>query len=359
MKTNVGWLAVSSVLLLVLAVGCPMAQPPDDTGPCAQALAENAQGGVAVFYLTGGVGGVPQYGFPFIGGGIVWLPESAVIAMGEKLGITDLCEAILAVAEDVRNLRGDLADAVAQIEDLEERVAALEKLLDRDQDGVANEDDNCPDDPNPDQADQDHDGIGDVCDDNEPTSPDFDGDGVSDAEDNCVEVANPNQADADNDGVGDACEDHSGDECEGLSMSHAPAGGVDDGCWAFDSVLLNFSTIIIGDTLARNLPGLKAIELDVFRPNGTKDVVVCKILQGASPAHTCSSGSQVGGPVSLEDMLVSRITVPRDWYAEVNPISVRFYGASGLLKECDFQIGAEVRAAVSSENYPDTRDCVP
>lgn len=50
---------------------------------------------------------------------------------------------------------------------------------DRDGDGVANEDDNCPDDANADQADFDDDGLGDACDD------DDDGDGTADASDGC------------------------------------------------------------------------------------------------------------------------------------------------------------------------------
>ncbi|MCA9861287.1 MAG: hypothetical protein KC438_16290, partial [Thermomicrobiales bacterium] len=41
--------------------------------------------------------------------------------------------------------------------------------LDTDADGYANADDNCPDDPNPDQIDSDGDGIGDACD----VVPDF------------------------------------------------------------------------------------------------------------------------------------------------------------------------------------------
>lgn len=72
---------------------------------------------------------------------------------------------------------------------------------DADRDGWPNLLDNCPTDPNPDQADTDGDGTGDAC---EP--PDADGDGVGDADDNCVEVPNPDQADTDRDGVGDACE---------------------------------------------------------------------------------------------------------------------------------------------------------
>ena len=40
----------------------------------------------------------------------------------------------------------------------------------------------------------------------EPTPPDADGDGVTDAEDNCPADANPDQADQDNDGLGDVCD---------------------------------------------------------------------------------------------------------------------------------------------------------
>lgn len=59
--------------------------------------------------------------------------------------------------------------------------------------------DNCPWDFNPDQADADGDGIGDVC------EPDSDGDGLIDDLDNCPFIANPNQLDSNDDGVGDAC----------------------------------------------------------------------------------------------------------------------------------------------------------
>lgn len=58
---------------------------------------------------------------------------------------------------------------------------------DADGDGILDASDNCPNTPNPTQADFDNDGAGDAC-------------------DNCPNIPNVNQADSDGDGIGDACE---------------------------------------------------------------------------------------------------------------------------------------------------------
>ena len=71
---------------------------------------------------------------------------------------------------------------------------------DVDRDGVGEACDNCPGFFNPEQEDEDFDGIGDVCD------GDPDGDGIVSVDDNCPYVSNSDQTDSDGDGVGDACD---------------------------------------------------------------------------------------------------------------------------------------------------------
>jgi len=104
---------------------------------------------------------------------------------------------------------------------------------DLDGDGVCNDIDNCISLRNPDQADCDDDGEGDVCEldadgDSVPdvcdicigndATGDTDGDGVCDDTDNCVFTNNPNQIDCNNDGVGDSCENDTDND------------GIPDGC---------------------------------------------------------------------------------------------------------------------------------
>ena len=102
-------------------------------------------------------------------------------------------------------------------------VSVTEEALeqDADGDGIDDDEDNCPDDANPDQADLDDDGVGDACD------PDVDGDGTDDAEDNCPLDYNPNQSDGDGDGDGDACDPD--DDNDGVSDETDACGGTAPG----------------------------------------------------------------------------------------------------------------------------------
>ncbi|AOW21348.1 choice-of-anchor B family protein [Urechidicola croceus] len=74
---------------------------------------------------------------------------------------------------------------------------------DDDNDGIIDSEDNCPFVPNFDQADSNSNGIGDVCE----AAGDTDNDGILNGDDNCILTENPNQEDNDGDGIGDACDD--------------------------------------------------------------------------------------------------------------------------------------------------------
>lgn len=79
---------------------------------------------------------------------------------------------------------------------------------DKDDDGIADNADNCPVVQNVDQTDTNGDKTGDACD------TDIDGDGVEDITDNCPMVTNNDQIDADGDGFGNACD--SDDDNDGI-----------------------------------------------------------------------------------------------------------------------------------------------
>ena len=101
-------------------------------------------------------------------------------------------------------------DGVTDDEDNCDRVANPDQA-DADNDGYGDACDTCPDVEDPDQLDGDSDGYGDLCDvcpsvaDAESQS-DRDSDGYGDACDNCPDLSNPNQTDSNGDGTGDACE---------------------------------------------------------------------------------------------------------------------------------------------------------
>jgi hypothetical protein len=97
--------------------------------------------------------------------------------------------------------------------DLCDQCGGFDDSQDRDKDTIPDGCDNCRSVQNRIQQDTDEDGWGDACD-NCPAVPndqlDYDGDFIGDACDNCEEIYNPNQEDTDDDGIGDLCDETTG-----------------------------------------------------------------------------------------------------------------------------------------------------
>ena len=179
--------------------------------------------------------------------------------------------------------------------------------IDRDEDTILDNDDNCPANFNPGQEDANSNGVGNIC---EP--PDFDSDGIRDELDNCPLLANVNQLDTDADDSGDVCD--SDDDNDGLS----------------DTLELSIGTnTLLVDTDGDNISDFDEVNYDgnanVFTPGADLNPLVMdtdndgfnddvELIAGSNPLDILSTPAdgdinQDGSVNVIDLMLASQITL--------------------------------------------------
>lgn len=121
-------------------------------------------------------------------------------------------------------------------------VAAAPVAADRDHDGILDNDDNCPDDPEDKDGYQDEDGCPDA---------DNDGDGIVDTDDNCPDDPEDKDGHQDQDGCPDCDDDGDGvPECP-EPIDHCPtkAASTPDGCPRYKNVVVTAKAIELHQTV--------------------------------------------------------------------------------------------------------------
>jgi hypothetical protein len=139
---------------------------------------------------------------------------------------------------------------------------------DLDRDGIADADDNCPSQVNPDQGDPDADGLGDVCDPDDDNDGVFDGDDPDDDNDGVLDgndafPSDPNETvDSDGDGIGNNAD--ADDDGDGQSDADEAACGSNplDSSWA--------SADADGD----GVPDCVDTPMDTLPPTGTTSALL-------------------------------------------------------------------------------------
>lgn len=199
-------------------------------------------------------------------------------------------------------------------------VFRLSLNTDSDDDGVLNDQDNCPAVANPDQNDNDADLAGDACD------ADDDNDTILDAGDNCPLVANSDQADSDGDGIGNTCDpdDDNDTRLDGIdncplvantSQNDFDGDGSGDACDFRNAAVINGLTITANSIIENGSVTLSGSITDPD-PNQTHAVAIVwgdganSVLQLAANVFTFSTSH-----IYLDD-------APTGTSADNNPVTV-------------------------------------
>lgn len=169
--------------------------------------------------------------------------------------------------------------------------------VDGDVDGICDTDqDNCPLDFNPDQADSDADGIGDACDICYGASnADSDSDSYCDENDNCPTDSNPDQLDTDSDGVGDICDGCPVDSSKidpGICGCYVPDDDSDsDGTPDCNDICpYDSENDVDGDNLCGNVDNCPSVWNDQTDSDADGIGDACDVCYGASNADSDGDG---------------------------------------------------------------------
>ena len=222
---------------------------------------------------------------------------------------------------------------------------------DRDGDGIPDSADNCPDMFNPvrpqytdrKQADYDNDGLGDICDfyptcaANDDTCPkhvdpnDRDNDGIENLKDNCPDDANADQADADSDGIGDVCDtcddryDKDGDTIADNCDACPDDGNNEDGlgCSLQMTTIPAIRSAFIADTLPTGLIKTQGVVTAVANKFDGSSLTGFFIQDQTEPAGVFVYSSTEAAKVKAGDLVEVRGTLdPYFSLVEIKPTNV-------------------------------------